>query len=99
MIILTHNILTIPLVLLLQCIDLYLFLTAIHFVLDRIVSVSASGPALALRRFTHFIPKRVSDWLHRLLNRSVRPWLPWAITLSAAVVLRYLLIRILLQTV
>ena len=98
MIIYTHNILTAPLLIAVWCIDLYLFLAAIRFVLITMQGTQSNGLHLFLQRLTDPIPLAIHRRLIRRRTTPIPGWFPWLIVVFGCLVLRHLLIWIVLKT-
>jgi len=92
MIIHTTNILALPLILAVWCIDMFLLLAAIRFVLSKIAAAQTGGLCLTLQRVTDPIPTAVHRRLMRQRTTPIPGWLPWLIVILACLVFRHLLI-------
>jgi len=98
MIIYTTNILTAPLILAVWCIDLYLLLAAICFVLSRIDRTQTNSLRLTLQKFTDPMPEAVRRRLEARRSKPTPSWLPWLIVVLGCLVLRQLLIWTVFKT-
>ena len=92
MIIYTTNIPAALLILAVWCIDLYLLLAGVRFVLSRMNTTQTNGLCLTLQRFTDPIPTALHRRLMRRRTVPIPKWLPWLIVILGGLILRHLLI-------
>ena len=95
MILYTTNILSLPILLLIWAIDLYLLAAGIRLILSRIPA--ASGASRGLGGFTDPVPGVVGSWLSAIRRKAVPAWLPWLLVGAVALILRQLLILLILR--
>ena len=88
----TTHILAAPLVLLVWCIDVYIFMVCVRLVLGRLRGAGLAKARLLLQQFTDGIPQALYVWMSAKARQPVREWVPWLIVLSSCFILRQLLI-------
>ena len=93
----TNNILAGPLVLIIWCIDAYIFLASVRLILGRLRATTLAQVRVDLQQFTDPLPQSLHMWMSARLRRPLRPWMSWAIVLFGCIVLRHVLIWIVLM--
>ena len=93
----TTNILTIPLVIVLWTVDVYFFLLMVYGLLTRLSGERARQLRLALKPFIEPVPSLIRRRLERCATRSVKQWVPWAVVISAGLIVRYILVSLIVS--
>ena len=93
----TTNILAGPLILIIWCIDAYIFLASVRLILGRLRATTLAQVRVNLQQFTDPLPQSLHMWMSARLRRPLRPWMSWAIVLFGCIVLRHVLIWIVLM--
>ena len=91
MIISTH-LFNLPFLILSWLIEFYLFLTALRLVMSLSQSARQSQYYHQFKLLTDPLPKMVSRFLNKKRDASTPSWLSWLIVISAACVLRQILV-------
>ena len=88
----TTNILAAPLVLIIWCIDVYIFLASVRLILGRLRIATLAQVRVNLQQLTDPVPQAMHTWMSARWRKPLPPWLPWAIVLFICFVLRHVLI-------
>lgn len=92
MIVITNNILVLPLILATWAIDAYLFVLSLRFILGRIRSNRTVNFYLNLQLLTDPFPQAVGQWLSQQRKLPTPAWIGWLIVILGLLVARYLLV-------
>jgi hypothetical protein len=90
MVVHTSNILAGPLLMIIWAVDIFVFLVALRWALARTSNVSAVRIRASLQAIADPLPAALNSWLIRKRRRAVPGWLPWALVLTGAIVVRQL---------
>jgi len=90
----TTNVLALPLVLCIWAVDLYLLMACARLILGKWSGETAARICHGLKPITDPLPAAVRGWLGRRWARPVPGWVPWAVALFAALILREVLLSI-----
>lgn len=93
----TTNILAAPLVLIIWCIDVYIFLASVRLVLGRLRAATLAKVRLGLQQFTDPLPQSLHIWMSARFRKPLRAWVSWGIVLFGCFVLRHVLIWIVIK--
>ena len=88
----TTNILALPLVITLWIVDAYFFLFLVYGLLTRLSGERVSQLRLALNPFIEPLLGLVNRRLERCATRPIKLWVPWAVVISAGLIVRYVLV-------
>ena len=89
-----NNILTLPLLLLIGTLDLYVFMVGLRLVLGRLTATRNSRLCLALSELTDPVGLAIDRCLSRRMRRQIPPWAAWLVFLCAALIVRHCLVRL-----
>ena len=93
----TTNILVLPLVVIMWTIDAYFFLLMAYGILTKLSGERARQLCLALKPFIEPVPSLIRRRLERCTTRSVKQWVPWAVVISAGLIVRYVLVSLIVS--
>ncbi len=93
----TTHVLAAPLVLIVWCIDVYIFMSSVRLILGRLRGAGLAKLRLVLQQFTDGIPQALYVWMSAKAGKPVRAWVPWLIVMVSCLILRHVLIWIVLR--
>ena len=93
----TTNILALPLVVILWIVDAYFFLLMAYGILTRLSGERVSQLRLALNPFIEPLLGLVKRRLERCATRPIKQWVPWAVVISAGLIVRHLLVLLIVS--
>ena len=92
------SILTLPLLIIIWCIDAYLILTSLRLLLAHFHSARANRWRSSLQPFTDPLPRALENFLSFKRDKPLPQWLPWLLAITGSLILRHLLLLIVLQS-
>jgi len=95
--IVTTNILAIPLAMGIWAIDAYLLLASVRLGLARCSAPWARRLCNSLREFTDGIPAALVQWVSTWRRRPPPSWAAWCVVLGGALVLRHLIVVVMIR--
>lgn len=94
--IITTNILALPVVLLLWSLDAFVMLASIRLLLGQLAADWAARASSGLAPLTDWAPDNLQRLLEGKFRFPVRSWVAWAVVIGVALVLRHVLVGTLL---
>ncbi len=93
--IISTNILALPLIVIVWAMDTYLFIASLRLVLGRVTAMQSKPLYLSLQQLADGIPNRVDRWIAGWRDVSNPSWLPWLVVLVSLIVIRHLVVWVL----
>lgn len=91
------NIMLIPLCVLVSCIDAWLLLASVRWLLSRYHSYRSTRIRLALQQVTDPVQELAGSIISRLGKRHLPPWVSWVLVIAAALIVRHIILAVVVQ--
>ena len=97
MIIITHNLLALPLSLIVLALDTYLLVVFLRLLLARLKGLGPARYSSLLAPLTDPPCAAVQRWLAAHLRQPIPAWLPWAVLVGGILTIQQILVRIMIS--
>lgn len=91
------NIMLIPLCMLVACIDAWLLLASIRWLLSRYHSPRSTRICLALQQVTDPVPELAGSIISGRGKRHSPAWVSWVLVIAAALLVRHIILAVVVQ--
>ena len=92
------NIMLVPFCILIACIDTWLLLASVRWLLSRFHSPQPTRIRLALQELTDPVPELLGSFLSSRSKKNLSLWVPWIMVIVAALLIRHMILAVIVQT-